>query len=220
MNCRLRRLVQLVPLLALLAGCAGTRLDLTVESNIPEPVVAPLPYTLGVHYDREFRQRVFEHDSDGWRVDTRAARLVLFRAVLPAMFETVMELPAPVADQVFVDAILVPRPGTLQLAFPEVSPAGGYEAWVEYHVRLLDRDGRQLGEWSFAGYGQQPVDEVSGGRGGGVAAAVERAHRDLGARLVLDFARLEEVRERLREASVPVVAGSPATSVPGGGVPQ
>jgi len=213
----LPRLVQMTALLILLAGCAGSRVDLSVEPNIPEPAMAPLPFTLGVHFDQAFRERVFEHAGDGWRLDTRTARMELFRTVLPAVCQNVIELPRTVTANTKIDGILVPEPVALQLAYPEFSPAEEFEAYVAYRLRLFDRNGRQVGEWEFSGYGQQSDDEVNGNREAGVAAAVQRAHRDLGARLMLGFPGLEELRARLSDGGDSAVGGPSSRAAPSGG---
>ncbi|MFU8877437.1 MAG: hypothetical protein ACNA7E_04790 [Wenzhouxiangellaceae bacterium] len=124
------------------------------------------------------------------------------------MFERVVELPAPVAEQADVAAVLVPQPVTLQLALPELSPVGAFEAWVRYRIRLLDPVGEVLDEWEVAGYGQQGSAGFGGGRKTGIAEAIERAHRDLGARLIFGFSERDEVRNRLCGALAPAAAES------------
>lgn len=79
-----------------LAGCSNS---LVVEGQFPSPMVDKLPLSLGVHYEDEFRQYVYEEKSEDrskWTIDSGKAQIELFNTILPAMFNEVVmvdELP-------------------------------------------------------------------------------------------------------------------------------
>lgn len=187
----------LVLLCWIIAGCTRS-LDLAVVSTVPPPVVTRLPLTVGVHFDHDFREHVHTENAEGredWRIDTRQARLALFRTVLPAMFEKVIELSGTTAPaNAAIEGILAPHPIDLQLAVPEETYSGFYEAWVQYRIGLHDPSGALITQWDVVGYGRDPGTGSAGSRGEHLNAAIDNAHRDLGARLVLGFPKRAEIR--------------------------
>ncbi len=91
----------------LAVGCSNS---LVVEGQFPGPMIDKLPLTLGVHYEDEFRQYVYEEKSDDrtkWTIDSGQAQTQLFNTVLPKMFEKVVMVDAipglPMAEETSVD---------------------------------------------------------------------------------------------------------------------
>lgn len=199
-------------LLSLLAGCSNA-LDLNVVSSVPDPVVTQLPLQVGVYYDEDFRNRVFEENSDDrrdWRIDTRAARLALFERVLPRMFRHVEEVPGPRAPEGSdIDAVLHPRIEALQVALPEETHMDFYEAWVRYEIRFLEPGGDPIDSWTVTGYGKENENGIFNSRSEHLNAAIETALRDIGARLVLGFRQRPRIQAWLcarPDASMPFCA--------------
>jgi len=184
-------------LLWLLGACANT-LEMTVAATVPQPVVTPLPVTMGVYYSEDFRTRVFLEDTEdreNWRIDTLEARLSLFDEVMPQMFENVREVPEPpAASELAVDAILAPEFEEMQVALPDETRTDFYEAWIKYRIRLLEPEGDLIASWNVSGYGKQDKAGIFTSRESNLNAAIEHALRDIGAKLSLGFRHRQDVR--------------------------
>lgn len=114
----------------LAVGCSNS---LVVEGQFPSPMIDKLPLTLGVHYEDEFRQYVYEEKSEDrtkWTIDSGQAQTQLFNTVLPKMFEKV----------VMIDAI----PGQLvaEETVAETDTAAGASTGQEPHPAKADGVGQ------------------------------------------------------------------------------
>jgi len=172
-------------------GCSTAKLDLVVESEVPEPVVEPLPLALGVYYSDEFRDFIYTEQADDrkdWRVDNRTPRLSLFSGVLSSMFNVVelTDKEAVSRDDISVDAVLEPKVVDMQLALPEETKMEFYEAWLKYELKLYRPEGSLIDQWQIAGYGKAS-SESYGGATEGLNAAIDSALRDVGAKMSLEF---------------------------------
>lgn len=196
-------LAVLLSMLMLLGGCTSS-LNLKTESEIPTPVVTRLPLTMGVYFDDKFRNYVYEENSEdrkNWHIDNSAARVDLFKQVLPSMFKQVRLMPgATAAESSPVDAIIVPQVEEMQLALPGETYSDLYEAWIKYRIRLLRPDGSLIGEWPLTGYGKEEKGMFTS-RGNGLNAAINKALRDLGAKLAIGFSKQEVVQQWLASKS-------------------
>lgn len=183
----------------LLEGCSPS-LNLKTESEIPTPVVERLPLTMGVYFDEKFRNYVYEENSEdreNWHIDNSASRVALFKQVLPSMFKQVRLMPAATAARDSpVDAIIVPQVEEMQLALPGETYSDLYEAWIKYKIRLFKPDGKLIGEWPLTGYGKQEKALFTS-RSKGLNAAINKALRDIGAKLAIGFSNQEVVQQWL-----------------------
>lgn len=195
--CSSALLTMMVVLLA--AGCTSS-FNLKTETEIPTPVVTRLPLTMGVHFDDKFRNYVYSENSEdrkNWHIDNSAARLALFKQVLPSMFKEVRMLPADKAAQgSSVDAIISPEVEDMQLALPNETHSELYEAWIKYNIRLYKPDGALIGQWPITGYGKMEKAMFTG-RSKGLNSAINQAMRSIGAKLALDFSRQPAVQQWL-----------------------
>lgn len=184
-------------------GCSTAKLNLTVESEVPEPVTQPIPVALGLYYSDEFRNFIYterSEDRKDWRVDNRAARLSLFDGVLSSMFDSVELLDSKVmaGDNSAVEAILEPAVLDMQLALPEETKMEFYEAWLKYELRLYQPEGALIDQWQVTGYGKA-LSENFGGASEGLNAAIDSALRDVGAKMTLGFTKTPGVMNWLCE---------------------
>jgi len=186
-----------------LVGCSTAKLNLAVESEIPEPVIEPIPLTLGVYYDEDFREFVYterKDDRKDWRVDNRAARLSMFDGVLSSMFQEVKPVDKEAVSEGVssVAAILEPAILDMQLALPQETKMDFYEAWLKYELKLHRPGGRLIDQWQVTGYGKVSSEHF-GKAEYGLNAAIDSALRDVGAKLSLDFTKNSGVANWLCE---------------------
>ena len=80
--------------LMLLVGCTRS-LMMETTSDVPAPLVAQLPLTVGVYYDVKFRTYVYEENSEdrpNWAIRSGAAEVELFDRILSSMFEDTQQV--------------------------------------------------------------------------------------------------------------------------------
>lgn len=196
MTCRL-----IIPLglLLILAACEQS-LSLKVESDIPVPALDRMPVRVGVFYSEPLRNHVYAEDTKerpGWKIESGASHLTMFRQVLPAMFSEVQELTTLEPTET-LDAVLAPELADLQFALPGETGTDFYEAWVKYDMVLYDPAGDSIAGWSVTGYGKSSTEFMKS-RSNGLNAAVNQALRDAGARLALGFPKVAEVNAWLAQ---------------------
>ena len=182
-----------VCLLLILAACEQS-ISLRVDSEIPTPVIARMPVTMGILYRNELRNYVYEENSDerpNWKIDSGSSHIALFEQILGSMFEQTKEVAGTDSDAT-VDAVLAPSVAEMQFALPAETKSDFYEAWIKYDVELYNRDGSPIANWSVTGYGKSSTEFMKS-RDKGLNAAVNQALRDAGARFALGFSRVEEV---------------------------
>lgn len=186
--------------LALMIAACQQSMSLKVASEVPVPLMTQLPLSLGVFYDGELRNYVYEEDSDersNWKIDSGASHAALFARILPAMFRQVTEVPGAPTDAP-VDAVLVPRVAEMQFALPHETKTDFYEAWIKYEMTLLDPQGERIAAWLVTGYGKSSTEFMKS-RDKGLNAAVNQALRDAGARFALGFPRVAAVKTWLAD---------------------
>lgn len=182
-----------VCLLLILAACEQS-ISLKVDSEIPTPVIARMPVTMGILYRDELRNYVYEENSDerpNWKIESGSSHIALFDQILGSMFEETIEVTGTAADTT-VDAVLSPGIAEMQFALPAETKSDFYEAWIKYDMELFNRDGSPIANWSVTGYGKSSTEFMKS-RDKGLNAAVNQALRDAGARFALGFSRVEEI---------------------------
>ena len=77
----------------LLAGCGVS--NVVIEGSFPTPNIAKLPLTVAVYYDTALREFAYieysETGQEEYNIASGASHIQLFNAVLPAMFDQVVE---------------------------------------------------------------------------------------------------------------------------------
>ena len=187
------RLIYPVCLLFALAGCEQS-MSLKVDTEIPSPVIARMPVKMGVFYQDELRNYVYEENSEerpNWKIESGSSHVALFEQLLTSMFEETTEVAGTSAGAT-VDAVLAPSIAEMQFALPAETKTEFYEAWVKYNMALYNRDGNPIANWSVTGYGKSSTEFMKS-RDKGLNAAVNQALRDAGAKFALGFSRVEAV---------------------------
>lgn len=190
--------IMLLLVLALvLSGCSSS-VKLRTEAQVPQPLVSEIPLRVGVHFDEEFRNYLYEEDTEDrpdWRIDNSASRMAMFEHVLSSMFSQV-QLVGEIdpSGKNNVDAVISPRVEEMQLALPGETYSDYYEAWIKYTIRLYTPEGELVTEWPVTGYGKS-AKRFLGSRDEGLNSAIGMALRDIGAKMALKFPRAASVKQ-------------------------
>ena len=134
-----------------LMGSCGVS-NLVIEGSFPTPNINKIPLSIAIFYDDALREFSYMEYSETGReeinIESGESHIRLFNAVLPAMFEEVVEIGGiddPMVQE--VDAVFSPTIEEFQLALPEKTKLDVYEVWVKYNMRILDRSGNSLADW-------------------------------------------------------------------------
>jgi len=181
-----------------LASACTQSVSLKVDTEVPTPVVARIPVSMGVYYEDALRNYVYEEDSEDrpdWRIESGKSQVDLFEQVLPSMFQNVSHVNGiPVTGvEGHMDGVLVPKVDEMQFALPTETKSELYEAWVKYTMRLYQPDGKLIAEWPVTGYGKSS-EEFLKSKDDGLQAAIALALRDAGAKLAIGFDQVADVR--------------------------
>lgn len=185
--------------LVLLTGCGAS--TVVISGNFPSPNVQKLPLRLAVYYDEALREFAYteytETGSEEYRIQCGGSHLALFNAILPAMFDQVIQVSSmEEARNLQVDAVFAPAIEEFQLALPYKTKLDVYEVWIKYNMRLLTGDGEYIADWVVTSYGKTPQESFRTNEVAINDAAVV-ALRDLGSSFTLSFANVPEVRDWL-----------------------
>jgi len=214
------RLLGVTLLLALVAGCGPTKVK--VEGSFPEPLMEPVPLTMGVWYPEEFANHEFfdeakSRSESGWVVNTGDAQVAMWDQLLDGMFYKLVHMkgkPAPKQMNQVVNAVLIPHVDELQYAIPQHTNVKVYEIWMRYRFELVTSGGKPIAEWTMPAYGKTPTAFLRSDEAAVNLAAV-MALRDAGANFATSFTRVPAVVEWLngrKPGNIPDVAQEmPAT---------
>ncbi len=180
-----------------LAGCGTTAVQVT-SGDFPAPVVDPMPLQLGVHFTDEFRGFRLEESvpqRGDWAIDIGVAQVNMLMAVLPGMFERVVEVDSIEPGQIptSLHAVLVPEVKEMQFAIPFQTRSNFFEVWIRYEMRLLEPSGDVIASWPVTAYGKTRSLMLETAEAAIRDAAIN-ALRDAGAFLAIGFPRQEELR--------------------------
>ena len=200
----------------LLAGCKSGA-AVTVNIDVPRPLVEPIAATMGVYFDETLKSYVHEEeltDHGTYSIDIGASQGPVFAQVFEAMFETVVAVAsvpatgspaAPGSRAAALDGIVAPHIEEVQFAIPDQTGGEFYEVWIRYQMRLLAADGSPLAAWPLIGYGK--ANKANYGTLDQKAAALNEATiwalRDAAALLSFQFGDQAEVQDWLAGLDAP-----------------
>lgn len=199
-----------------LSAC-GAR-EVVVRGNFPEPLMDPIPITVGVVFPDAFKQHeIFDKaagraESD-WIVKTGDAQAELWTTTFEGMFENVIFLNDSTSVNTLsdeVEVVIIPRIEDLQYTIPLYTSIKIYEIWLKYQFKFVPveavrkaEDGgitidSSLGsaEYTFTGYGKTPTAFLQSDEEAVNLAAVV-ALRDGGANFISSNPDLESFRSLL-----------------------
>ncbi|GAA0351675.1 hypothetical protein GCM10009092_15090 [Bowmanella denitrificans] len=189
------RLLCILMLSSLLCSCSGS---FKVKSQVPTPLIQPMPLTVGTYYPKELRQYRYEESNEArkeWKIEQGDAQMQMFSQVLAGMFENVVDLNQ---QQGAADLILTPRVEEFQYTVPRETRSNIYEVWFKYHLQLHEGSGRLVADWFMTSYGKTPTAFATSDAGG-LDLAIQMALRDSGAKLLMDFSRVPEIRQWMEQ---------------------
>ncbi len=163
--------------------------SVVVQTDFPEPLVEPLPLTVGLRYLPEFTEYQYAEELPNdfdWSFDIGAANRALFDTIFGQMFARVVPLSAEDPVPAGVDLLIVPRVDALEFSLPRQSRSNQYAVWIRYNLQLLKPDGSLITDWPIAAYGQN--DSRRFGGAASMAAATRRAMRDAAAQIAAGLA--------------------------------
>lgn len=185
----------LLVFLVFIAGCSKT-LNLQVDSEVPTPLASPLPLSMGIYYNENFLNYIFTEKSDvreDWTIDNRTSRITLFNDILPTMFASVNKVDNHISQSPNIDIVLEPEVLDMQVALPEETHSDMFEAWIKYGIKIYNTGGNIITEWQITGYGKTHTAMFKN-KENGLSTAISMALRDLGAKMVLDFSKVPEIK--------------------------
>jgi len=193
------RQILLVLLALALANCGVN--NVTIEGNFPTPNISKMPLDVAVYYDDALKEFSYlEYSETGreeYNIESGQSHIELFNAVLPAMFDSVVEVSSMEEAQALgVDAVFMPLIEEFQLALPAKTRLDVYEIWIKYNMRLVTPEGDYIADWVLTSYGKTPTENFRS-----VEAAINDAAivalRDLASSFSLSFNQVPEVRDWL-----------------------
>ena len=228
----------LLGLTLLIVGCSTKQV--IVEGNFPEPLLDPLPITMGVIYPPAFAQHEFFDEAKGradsdWLVKTGEAQVAFWDILLGGLFQEVVHIDSWETVQSEggrIDGVLIPSIAELQYTVPTHTNVKVYEIWMRYEFRLANMaaihqqaDGAlsfnpddRLAQWPITAYGKTPTAFLQSDEEAVNLAAVV-ALRDAGAHFITTFGRTPEVAAWLdglspRQASGETVPSEAPSATP------
>ncbi len=219
MNKRILPLYALAISLALLTGCTATKL--ATVAQLPPLLVDKLPARVGVYYSKEFREYVHRETRSEieYEITLGPAHVQNLDWLLKAMFAEVVpvEDPTHVADlQPPLVMVLEPRFEEYSFLTPKDVAGEAFIVTIRYLLTVYDGGGGRVDAFTFTGYGREKARTLASKKP--LQIATQRAMRDAGAKVAVEFTDQESVRMLLRNpgellAPPPATAAPPATEV-------
>lgn len=191
----------------LLASCT---LSTVPDPPTEDPLVEPLPYTVGVYYDPDFRSFEFISHYDpvlSMKYEIGSPSVEMFDHALSSLFEEVVvieEWPANATLDPEVVGVFYPRIENFYGGI-DTGWQGRYYANVTYRTTLYDSLGEEVGSWTV--YGRGEVRQLSFvWQGAGEVTGL--ALREAGARFLAGFRKEPAVIRWLERLQRPDAARS------------
>ncbi len=179
-----------------LAGCSHS---ITVEGQVPTPLIEPLPLSIGVitqpSFDSYLHNEKLPRGGGTWRIDVGELNQTFFKTLFSAMFAEVVDTQVESCGRSEPGTISADCPnGFLRLelveyAFltPALSGLNFFSVSVKYRLTLLSSDGQPLGDWTVTGFGKSESQAFQANKA--LNQASVEAIRDAGARIAINWPR-------------------------------
>ena len=170
-------------------GCQGA--SVVVSTDVPTPLVEPIPLRVGVFFDESLKGYVHEEtleDHGNFRIELGTVHALVE--------ETVALASAEASDG--VAAVIVPVFEELQFSIPAQTRGEFFEVWIKYRIDVYAPDGELLANWPLPAYGksnERNFGFMEDSKGSGLTEASVWALRDAAARLALYLPRVPEFAE-------------------------
>jgi hypothetical protein len=200
--------------LAALSGCGDV--EVAAESEMPTPLVEPLPFTVGVHYSEDFSK--YQHAEERWGVKWKAElgpyHVRMAEKLFNAAFREIVlvsDLKALPANPPYV-AILEPRIEQYSFITPKDTGANYYAVTIKYRLNVLAPTGETADSLTFTGYGSFKSGGMS--TTSPMVSATKAAMRDAAAKFLVQFPEQDVAKKLvagtpLIEPAAPVAVAAP-----------
>ncbi len=187
-----------VVVLTVLSACTHS---VPVETEFPEPLIAPMPVEVAVYYDESLtgfeHTELIEQGSD-WKVKLGDANLRMFERLFASMFENLVPVDSPdagFAQGSRFEAIIIPAIEEMQIAPPRYGESEFFEAWIQYRVEAFHPNREPIVNWLVSGYGRSEGSMLQPSKS--LQEATVLAMRDAAANIVIKFRQQPRIREWL-----------------------
>lgn len=183
---------------ALLSACAQS---VVVNTDFPEPLVEPLPLTVGVHYDPALTEYVYTEELPGdgtWSFTLGEVNSKLFDGAFAALFENTIavEDTGGTGDPYdSLNAVIEPTLEAFEFSLPRQSRSEQYSVWIRYRLNVYKPDGTLITGWPVSAYGQS--DSQIFGKSKSMEQATINALRDAFASIVIGFPKQPGIKAAL-----------------------
>jgi hypothetical protein len=219
-----------IGLSVLLAGCGAVQVQ--PQQQLPPPLIEQLPATVAVYFPDEFRS--YSHKETRYQVDYEVllgpAHVAKLQRLLQAMFARVVEVDDPakaLAADPTVTMVLEPRFEDYAFLTPRDMAGDYFVVTIRYRLNVFNPRGERVDGYVFTGYGREKSARMSSTAP--LVVATQRAMRDAGAKLAVEFtsqetvsrllAGMEVAPQRSEAAEVEEALGSFGPSAPTGETP-
>jgi hypothetical protein len=191
---------RLLPMVAMLAVITACSTNVTVTGDYPSALTRPLPYHMGLVMDQSFSDYVFKSDdAQDVTMALGKSQSKLFTQVFSDMFTALSTLETiPSSPTQNLDLMVVPHVEEVQLAMPFETSLNVFEVWLKYNVQVFDGKGEPIADWLMSSYGKTQTRFLKSEEDA-LNQATTSALRDAGARMLLGFKRVPEVRQWLEQ---------------------
>lgn len=204
-----------IAILGALCGCGPQHLK--ARTQIPQPLVAKVPVTVGVYVPKEFAEYVHKEERWGvkWNIELGEAQTKSVKQLMESMFERIIALESvesAAASSVPVRAVLEPVVEEYSFITPRDAGSEFYAVSIRYRINVYTPDGKLSDSWEFTGYSSAPAEGLSGK--GPLDVATSAAMRDAGAKLAAEFVDQEVIRNLMTPETAPAETATPAQTPP------
>jgi len=185
-------------LLAALLLCACST-NVTVNGDYPSALTRQQPLRVGLVLDQQFSGYQFETSDERQQpvnMALGASQVKLFNRVFADMFQSATTLNSLPGGDSGLDLMVVPQVEEVQLATPLETRLNVYEVWLKYNIKVYDGSGKPIADWLMSAYGKTQSRFLKSDADALNQATVS-ALRDAGARLVIGFHKVPEIRRWL-----------------------
>jgi hypothetical protein len=159
------------------------------DPTIPDPLIAPLPISVGARYPEAFDNFVHEEQvigKDKWLIDLGASNKLLFDKLFGSMFDSYRVIGAEDdPDDFGFDAFIEPSIDAFEFSVPEQSQTDAFAVWIRYRIKVFDSQGTQIANWPIAAYGKSMTTTFGGDEA--LRRAAVLAMRDAAALIILQM---------------------------------
>ena len=220
MNKRISPAYCLLPLvLALLAGCTETRL--AAQSQLPPPLIDRLPARVGIYYSKEFREFIHKETRSeiDYEITLGPAHVQNLDWLLNAMFTDVVQVEDPTkVREIRPPLVMVLEPRFEEYSFltPKDVAGEAFIVTIRYLLTVYDGNGGRVDAFTYTGYGRERAHTLASKVP--LQVATQRAMRDAGAKVAVEFTDQQSVRLLLHNPPE-LLELPPFTTTPAGQAP-